>query len=180
MSRRLLLEIAAALLLTITQMSGQVAQTPGFEVATIKPATPGDRSGKFAIMQSGHQFVVRNYSVKDLVSFSYDVPPRRISGGPAWTEIDLYNILAATPGQASPNLEEQMAMVRGLLDDRFRFRYHREQRELPVYELTVAKNGLKLKPSAAPPDSQPALVSRAFPGSHVQLPARNVTMTEFA
>jgi len=161
------------------------AQTPtatelsAFEVASIKPAAPGDRSGKFAIMQSGHEFVVRNYTLKDLVSFSYDLPPRRISGGPAWTDVDLYNILAVTPGQAPPNLEGQMAMVRSLLDDRFQFRYHREQRELPVYELTVAKNGLKLKPSTAPPDTQPLLVSRVFPGFRVQLPGRNVTMAEF-
>jgi uncharacterized protein (TIGR03435 family) len=165
--------------LSLLAQAPTATKPQAFEVASIKPATPGDRSGKFAIMQSGHEFVVKNYTVKDLVSFSYDLPPRRISGGPAWTDIDLYNILAGTPGQASPRLEEQMAMVRSLLDDRFQFRYHREQRELPVYELTVAKNGLKLKPSAAPPDTQPLLVSRAFPGSHVQLPARNVTMTEF-
>jgi uncharacterized protein (TIGR03435 family) len=156
------------------------ATEPAFELASIKPSTPGDRSGKFATMQSGHQFVVRNYTFKDLVSFSYDLPPRRISGGPAWTDIDLYNILAATPGQAPPNLKDQMAMVRSLLDGRFQFRYHREQRELPVYELTVAKNGLKLTPSTAPPDTQPLLVNRVFPGSRVQLPGRNVTMTEFA
>ena len=179
MNRRLLLEVAAVLLLTITQMSGQVAQMPAFEVAAIKPATPGDTSGKFAVMQSGHQFVVRNYSVKDLVSFSYDLPTRRISGGPAWTDLDKYNILAGTPGEARPNLVEQMAMVRSLLDDRFQFRYHHEQRELPVYELTVAKNGMKLTPSAAPPDSRPPLVSVVFPGFRVQYPAHNVTIAEF-
>jgi uncharacterized protein (TIGR03435 family) len=179
--------IIQGLILTIGLLPlSLLAQTPSatkpqaFEVASIKPATPGDRSGKFAIMQSGHEFVVKNYTVKDLVSFSYDLPPRRISGGPPWTDIDLYNILAGTPGQAPPKLEEQMAMVRSLLNDRFQFRYHREQRELPVYELTVARSGVKLRPSAAPPDTQPLLVSRGFPGSHVQLPGRNVTMTEFA
>jgi uncharacterized protein (TIGR03435 family) len=151
-----------------------------FEVASIKPGTPGDRGGKFATMQGGHQFVVRNYRVKDLVAFAYNLPPRLISGGPAWADADVYNILAGTPGEARPNLDEQMAMVRSLLDDRFLFRYHREQRELPVYELTVAKNGPKLTPTAAPPNTQPQFVSRAFPGSHVQLPGRNVTMTEFA
>ena len=179
-TRTLVPGIAVALLAAITPASGQVAPGRGFEVATIKPATPGDRSGKFAIMQTSHQFAVRNYTFKDLVSFSYDIQPRRISGGPAWTDIDAYNILGATPGQMPPDLEGQMAMVRRLLDDRFQFRYHREQRELPVYELSVAKSGPKLTPGAAPPGTKPDLMNHVFPGSRVQLPGRNVTMTEFA
>src|SRR5216117_1916915 len=68
-----------------------------FEVAAIKPSTPGDRGGKFATMLGGHQFVVRNYKLKDLVAFAYNLPLRLISGGPAWTETDGYNILVATP-----------------------------------------------------------------------------------
>src|SRR5262252_4656937 len=81
------------------------AQSPqlSFEVASIKPGTPGDRSGKYARMQGGHQFVVRNYTLKDLVGFGYDLPLRRISGGPSWTEGDTYNILAATPGDGRPS-----------------------------------------------------------------------------
>ena len=61
-------------------------QKPSFEVASIKPSTPGDRT-KFATMQGGHQFAVRDYRVKDLVAFAYNLPPRLVSGGPVWADI---------------------------------------------------------------------------------------------
>ena len=37
-------------------------------------------------------------------------------------------------------------MLRALLEDRFKLRVHRETKEVPVYFLTVAKNGPKLEP----------------------------------
>jgi uncharacterized protein (TIGR03435 family) len=37
-------------------------------------------------------------------------------------------------------------MLRALLEDRFKLRTHRELEELPMYALTVAKGGLKIKP----------------------------------
>jgi uncharacterized protein (TIGR03435 family) len=44
-------------------------------------------------------------------------------------------------------------MLQTLLADRFRLRLHRERRELPVYELVVAKSGPKLTevPAGAKP-----------------------------
>jgi uncharacterized protein (TIGR03435 family) len=38
-------------------------------------------------------------------------------------------------------------MLRALLEDRFQLRVHRETKEGPVYELTVAKSGLKMEHS---------------------------------
>jgi uncharacterized protein (TIGR03435 family) len=40
-------------------------------------------------------------------------------------------------------------MMQRLLEDRFKLRIHRETREVPVYDLTVAKGGPKLKPADA-------------------------------
>src|SRR5262249_51886739 len=109
-------------------LPGFAQSLPSFEVAAIKPATPGDRSGKFARMRSAHEFDIRNYSVKDLIVFAYDLPLSRISGGQSWSEGDLFNILAGTPGDRPPSRSEQMAMVRKLLEDRFQLRYHVQQR----------------------------------------------------
>jgi uncharacterized protein (TIGR03435 family) len=39
-------------------------------------------------------------------------------------------------------------MVQSLIEDRFQLKMHREIKELPVYELLVAKSGLKMKLSA--------------------------------
>jgi uncharacterized protein (TIGR03435 family) len=38
-------------------------------------------------------------------------------------------------------------MLRALLEDRFKLKVHREAKEVPVYFLTVAKNGPKLQPT---------------------------------
>jgi uncharacterized protein (TIGR03435 family) len=40
-------------------------------------------------------------------------------------------------------------MLRALLADRFKLKIHREMKDQPVYELVVAKNGPKIKPSSS-------------------------------
>jgi uncharacterized protein (TIGR03435 family) len=155
------------------------SRLPSFEVATIKPGTPGDTSGKFATMQSTRQFAVRNYTVKDLVSFAYDMPLKLISGGPSWADLDKFNILAATPGETRPSLEEQMAMMRALLADRFKLELHTEPKEMAAYALIIAKDGIKVRESAKQ-DGQPSLVTVLYPGVKAVLPARNSTMGEVA
>jgi uncharacterized protein (TIGR03435 family) len=153
-------------------------QKLSFEVATIKPSAPDDRSGKFITMQGAHQFVARNYTVKDMVAAAYTLPSRLISGGPTWINSDRYDILAATPGEVRPNANQQMSMLRTLLADRFNLTLHREPRELPIYELTLARNGAKVKESM--PSTEEYLINRMFPNNRVLLPARNVTMAQFA
>ena len=154
------------------------AQDPAFEVAAIKPTSPDDRSGRFLTMQGAHQFVVRGYTLKFMVAAAYDLPTRVIAGGPPWADSDRYDVVASTPGDRRPTLDQQMAMLRTMLAERFKLAVHRESRELPVYVLTVAKRGAKLDTSTAV-DQQPVLVNRLFP-THVQLPARNATMPQFA
>ena len=152
-------------------------QKLSFEVAAIKPTAPDFRGGRFMTMQGAHQFVVRNYTLKFMVATAYNLPPRAVSGGPAWVNSDLYDIDAATPGDARPNTQQQLSMLRTLLADRFNLTFHHEKRDLPVYELTVARGGAKLKQSA--PSSEEYLINRVFP-DRVFLPARSVTMAQFA
>jgi uncharacterized protein (TIGR03435 family) len=61
-------------------------------------------------------------------------------------------------------------MMQGLLTDRFQLKVHRETKELPVYEMTIAKNGFKLKEVAprqpeAGPGSPPPLPPPPPPGT---------------
>jgi uncharacterized protein (TIGR03435 family) len=149
-----------------------------FEVASIKP-TPPDFRARYMTMQGAHQFVAKGYTVRFLVSAAYNLPPRAITGGPDWIDVERYDIVAATPGETRPSVEQQMAMVRTLLAERFNFAFHREPKEFPVYVLTIAKGGMTLKESATP-DAQPLLVSTVFPGDRIFLPARNATMAQFA
>jgi uncharacterized protein (TIGR03435 family) len=154
-----------------------------FEVATIKP-TPADwTGGRFIRMQSAHQFIARNHSLKTLIMAAYNLSPKAISGVPEWSDAEHYDIVAKTPGDLRPDLDQQMAMLRALLTDRFRLAFHREQKEMPIYALTVAKGGPKLKESTVPsepaPEGPPALAFVISPQG-VSLPARSATMGELA
>jgi uncharacterized protein (TIGR03435 family) len=172
----------AALFLAGTAMW---AEFEAFEVATVKPHAPDAPRGRYIRMQGGHQFVANNYPVRYLVGAAYNLNPRMISGGPEWIDSDPYDILAATPGETRPNLDQQMSMLQKLLAERFKLTFHREPRELPIYALTIAKGGSKLKESVGPADDQPYTVSTIYPASsggidHALMPAHNANMTQFA
>ena len=74
--------------------------------------------------------------------------PPPIEKGPAWIDTDLYTIDAKTEGTPSQGTMFGV-MMRALLEDRFRLKIHSEAREIPVYDLTVAKSGAKLQPAQA-------------------------------
>lgn len=176
---RMSLRVAVAIALVAAGARAQSRPSfDAFEVAAIKP-TPADSSGRFITMQGGNRFVARGHTLLTLVAAAYNLNPRAISGGPPWTDTDRYDILASTPGAVRPNLEEQMGMLRKLLAERFELSFHRTQKELPLYALTVAKNGPMITENKSAPDAQPVLVNSIFP-DRVKLPARNATMAEFA
>jgi uncharacterized protein (TIGR03435 family) len=154
-----------------------------FEVATIKPTPPDWSSGRFIRMQSTRRFVAKNHALKTLIAAAYNLTPRAISGGPTWVDSDRYDILAESPGEVRPNLDEQMSMLRRLLADRFKLTFHREPKEFSIYALTVAKNGSKLKettfsPDASPEGPPPLVFNVTLPV--IRLPGRFATMGELA
>jgi uncharacterized protein (TIGR03435 family) len=166
--------------------SGMLAQSPAarpkfdaFEVATVKPVEPDAKSGRFITMQGTNRFVEKNYTLKLLIAAAYDLNPRTISGGPPWITSDHYDILAVTPGDLRPSHDEQMAMLRSLLTDRFKLTFHREPKVFSIYALEVAKSGPKLKASAAAPDDPVVVGPGVVYPERVVLPGRNATMANF-
>jgi uncharacterized protein (TIGR03435 family) len=157
-----------------------------FEVTSIKPVKPEDSSAaRYIRMQSAHRFQAKNYTVNGLIAAAYDLNPKMISGGPAWSETDRYDVIAATPGELRPVYEEQMRMLRNLLNDRFNLKFHRGTRDFAIYQLTIGKGGPKLKPSSAPPDEPYNVTSTLYPAAsggidHALLPAHNITTRQFA
>lgn len=68
-----------------------------------------------------------------------------IEGGPAWLGSDRYSI-NAKPEEPEPEEMLRGPMLQALLEERFKLKIHFRTTEIPVYELTVAKSGLKLRP----------------------------------
>jgi uncharacterized protein (TIGR03435 family) len=79
----------------------------------------------------------------------------RIRGGQPWAYSDTYSVEAETndPVANGPSMPPDPAfrrmfgpMLRQLLEDRFQLRMHLDAADAPMYSLTVARGGLKLKP----------------------------------
>ena len=157
MKQRTALILAAAVALTAAAAFAQKS-LPAFEVASIKQATfpTPDKilSGQIhlGINNRGSQADFGLMSLADLLSYAYRVKPYQIAG-PDWIRESRWDILAKLPdGESQDHVPE---MLQALLVERFKLAVHRENREHPVYELVVGKNGLKLKPSTAE-DETPA------------------------
>ena len=169
----------------VVSASGVFAQEPtprpkfdAFEVATIKPVPSDPKGGRYITMQGTNRFIEKDYTLKLLIAAAYNLNPHVISGGPDWVDSEHFDITALTPGDVRPTRGEQMDMLGKLLTDRFQLSFHREPREFSIYVLEVSKGGPKLKESVKPEDA-PALVNVVYPQS-IKLPARNVTMGDFA
>jgi uncharacterized protein (TIGR03435 family) len=131
---------------------------PKFEVASIRLGCAPRRDDSKGGPGTGHMFRRRVQvcgRLIDLIQTAYlsmangeahYLSSVEIEGGPAWIKSDRYQITATAEG--SPRQETMMGpMLEALLEDRFQLKVHREVREVPVYALTVSKNGPKLRPS---------------------------------
>jgi uncharacterized protein (TIGR03435 family) len=148
-----------------------------FEVATVKPVDPGQRAGRFFKMEGPHRWIATNFTLTNLIALAYDMSPRTISQGPGWMNLQHFDIEAITPGDFRPTRLEQMQMLRALLVERFQLKFHRQDKEFSIYQLSVAKGGPKLT-TAAHPDDPPAIIGVVYPGKIV-VPAKSVTMDDF-
>src|SRR3984957_7868471 len=130
---------------------------PVFEVASIKPNKSGTPMIMFRFTPDG--VMVTNSPLKLIIQQSYGVEENQIVSAPAWAKKDRFEVAAKVDGADAPKLHDlkprqRMEMLQPLLADRFQLKVHRETRELPVYELVIAKNGPKLH-EAKPGDTYP-------------------------
>jgi uncharacterized protein (TIGR03435 family) len=127
---------------------GQAAGHMEFEVASVKPAAQiiAGPDVNIGVRIDGAQFRCNSYSLKDYVRFAYNVKQYQVEG-PDWIAQDRYSVTAKIPEGGSGHVRE---MVQALLEDRFKLKFHREQKEFSVYALTVGKNGIRM--TEEPPD----------------------------
>ena len=153
MPRRVLFTILLTLLIAARLHAQEAVQRmprdadPAFEVSTIKPANPEDTGKDFSF--EGRIFHARNYNVEDLLALGYGLHAKQIANEPRWFATTLYDIDGIPDVAGLPNHQQEYGMIQKLLADRFQLKFHFEKRELPIYEITVAKDGPKLTPSDA-------------------------------
>jgi uncharacterized protein (TIGR03435 family) len=119
---------------------------PRFEVASVKPSTgpagENGRPGRYTATRTARFFIA------DAFFFGTPAEMSRVIGGPEWLDSDHYELNATGTWQPTPNgpPRELFLMIRSMLEDRFKLKIHHETREMPTYELVLARTDGKLRP----------------------------------
>ena len=201
--------IVAALALTagITTAQDRLAPALRFEAASIRPSAEGGPPISGTTIQANRMRGAKVTLLALIRSVYYGeglTSENQYEGGPDWIRTDRWDfeaVAAMTPTR--PQFNE---MLRNLLADRFRLRFRREQRQLPIFALLVARDDRrpgpnltsvkidcaaykeafnKLQPSGPPPAPGPMREPRAcdtliVANQGYRLAGRAVELSEFA
>lgn len=148
---------AAGILIAASVVVGAQNGPPAaLEAASIKQSPPGTQTvvpGNWA-PPSNTTARMRPQTLRTLVMYAFDVNPTQRHdpepiGGPSWIDQNAYELTLKFT--AIPTIPQARTLIRGLLEERFKLRWHTEKRDLPVYVLEVARPdgrlGEGLKPS---------------------------------
>jgi uncharacterized protein (TIGR03435 family) len=133
------------------------AQAPTFDVVSIKESPPpvvgpgGSISFSMGIgPRPGGRWIAQNATLLRLIqeAFGGFNLPGQIAGAPEWASRTSFEVNAIAAAGTSP--ETMKEMVKAMLADRFKFRFHIEQRELDVYALVLARPDGRLGPGLKP------------------------------
>ena len=132
--------------------AGQIPTTgsAAFDVTSVKPNNSG--SGQIMMLPAANGgWQASNVTLGMLVRLAFQLQDNQIAGGPKWLFEDRFDVMGTgtAAGKNGPLPEK----VKSLIVDRFHLVAHIEKRELPMYELVLARKdgklGEKLTPSTA-------------------------------
>jgi uncharacterized protein (TIGR03435 family) len=140
---------------TIQAQSQSLAERkPSFDVVSIKRNDSGNPfCSESGLRDKVGRYRATNATLSALIASYFGLKSEsQIAGGPAWLDIDRFDIEAGVEGE--PSRQELTRMAQSLLEDRFQLRSHRESRESPVLVLLAPKTTLKFGPHLAQADDR--------------------------
>jgi uncharacterized protein (TIGR03435 family) len=144
---------------TRAQQPTPAAQLPTYDVVSIHP----NNSLSGSTHMSTHYGILKftNVTLKQMLAYAYQIRDGLIDGLPTWADSAHFDIEAKVVDPDMKALEamdrqQRCAMLIPILADRFGAKVHTETKQLPVYDLVVAKDGPKFKPYVAPAADPPA------------------------
>ena len=166
MRSALLLVVTLGASYAVARGQAPAAPSPAFDVAAIKQNKSGETGGRLGGPPS--RFTATNVPVRQFIVYAYDVRDFQIEGGPDWIRTDRFDVNARAEGNfpiTATGPDVRRAMVRALLEDRFRLAVHRTTREMPIYALVTAKADKSPGPLMHPSTTDcAALISAAARG----------------
>jgi uncharacterized protein (TIGR03435 family) len=142
---------------------------PSYELVSIHKSQDG--VGAPGIHENPDGLTAGATSLRSLIGEAYgfslgQLSDQELVGAPGWAKTQLFDIHAKVDSEDVPKLKEltkaetmmvsvqqivsrtptfRMVMLQRLLADRFQLKVHYEKREMPLYEMTVAKGGIRMK-----------------------------------
>ena len=142
-----------------------------FEVAEVRAHKPGS-AFKYATYDSEADML--GLSLRNLMYEAYGYRGEELAA-PKWVDTETFDVIAKAPRRVP--WENMQVMLQNLIEQRFKLTYHREDRAINAYALTVGKRAVRLK------DADPNTRSdcrKAAGGAGMTLACRNTTMAQFA
>jgi len=128
-----------ALTLTlVAAVSARAQPARTFEVASVKENTSASQTS-FNSGPAPGRYTAVNVPLRFIILDAFGLRTHQLSGAPEWTETARFDITATYPAGSDPG-RDWRPMLQQLLVDRFRLVTHRETREVPTYDLVVARN----------------------------------------
>ena len=134
---------------------------PAYEIVSIKLASSDERGADWQPLPNGFDF--KNLPLAPLIYQAYGITlDSQISGLPEWAKSDRYYVSARADEDTveawkklsrQELLKQQQLMLQALFAVRCQLKMRHEIKQLPVYDLVIAKNGLKMK-EAAPEEKE--------------------------
>jgi len=128
------------------------APLPQFAVATVKPTRHGNGMSLLQMTPDGIR--IENLPLQEMLRVAFGMQDDRILGEPDWANVERFDVEAKVDDSdvaklGTLTIDQRREMLVPLLIDRFGLKFHREQRDLPIYNLVIARGGAKLKESNA-------------------------------
>jgi uncharacterized protein (TIGR03435 family) len=158
----ILLAVAGTLVDTgRVQAQQQENALPSFEVASLKRVQPVPPYGVVPGSIISGKVTLTNVTLVQCLAFAFNVSNDGQFAGPDWIKNSdyLYDIQAKAPPDTPKDTLRVMTL--NLLKERFGLKIHHEQREIPVFVLTVDKKGSRL---VASPEGEAAARAEVRPG----------------
>lgn len=118
---------------------------PQFEVTSVHQNVSQSTSSKID-SELPDRFVATNVPLRFLILEAYELRNHELIGAPDWASDKSFDIVGIYGGASRPTAHEIHLMLRQVLAERFGLRVHREQRELPAYDLVLARKDGRLGP----------------------------------
>ena len=160
MTKRFLVFSVATILLLGTALGAQTPVAPVFEVASVRPSNPNpdptNPLSQIALMLPlpGGRFTATNTPLRMLIMTAYELQQEAQLAGGSPAELEAkYDITARVAGTPTLAMKDLPQLLRTLLAERFKLKTHTETRELPIYDLVLARSDGRLGPDMRPSKS---------------------------